>query len=56
MSTSAQRADREKSSSMQAEDIQWLEGMPNGLALAKQRCRAVVLKPLGQGCGDFDKW
>jgi hypothetical protein len=38
------------------QDIQWIQGMEGALALAKERRRAVVLKPLGQGLGDCDYW
>jgi hypothetical protein len=41
---------------MLTEDIHWISGMLSALALAKERRRAIVLKPLGQGCGDLDTW
>jgi hypothetical protein len=41
---------------MLTEDIHWISGMSRGLTLAKEQRRAVVLKPLGQGCGELDTW
>ncbi len=37
-------------------DIPWLERMTDGLAVAHQVRKPLVLKPLGQGMGCLAEW
>jgi hypothetical protein len=38
------------------EDIRWLEHFEEGLRVARDVRRPVLLKPLGQGMGYCDDW
>jgi hypothetical protein len=38
------------------EDIHWLHSVEEGLVLAAQKQKPLVLKPLGQGMGHNDEW
>ena len=40
----------------QLRDIEWLEHLSEGLKIAKERRRPIVVKPMGQGIGFADDW